>query len=281
MRKWKGLICIFLGALLVGTAGCTSTASALKTEISDFLNVSEAMQEEMSQSIQAIDKTAEGENVTVHVQQTFGNNRELYVLYDVTFAESIDLSTGEEEGILPQTVTLSGETEVGATGTRGSVDTIAIEGQTITYLSYFESRLDQWPEGDLVFNLGTFEKIGPNGNILFADEVHEFSWAPTNQSNILKGDILSSEGEVIGRVSLSPFSLRYEIDSSEQTEYADFVRTIFIVDHNGETTRARGFSGGGAVLNPLTNIKGSITFKEVLDLSNVSAVQIDGYTVAF
>lgn len=278
----KRLACILLSAIFAGTAGCASTPPTLEVEISDFLNVSESMQKELSQSIQTVDKTAKEENSTVYVQQTFGNNRELYVLCDVTFAEGIDLSTGEEEGILPQTVTLSGETEVGTAGTGGSVNTIAMEGQTMTYLCYFESRVDQWPEGDLVFHLGTFEKTGPNGNTLLTDEVHAFSWTPTNQSEVLEGDVLSSEEEVIGRVSLSPFSLRYEVDSSQQTEYEKFRRTIFIVDRNGETTRPKGFSGSSFGEKPqLTDLKGSITFKEVLDLSNVAAVQIDGYTVAF
>lgn len=84
----------------------------------------------------------------------------MYVLYDVTFSTEIDLQKEENNGILPTTVTLSGVGEVSKAGKGGSVYTIGINGQTITYLSYFESNLDQYPEGDLLLTLGQFKAGG-------------------------------------------------------------------------------------------------------------------------
>ena len=83
---------------------------------------------------------------------------------------------------------------------------------------------------------------------------------------------------------MSPFSLRFAADSSSQTEYVDFLRSIMIIDRNGTAVRQKGGSGGGAAEDPLgkeplTNIAGSIDFRVLLELSDVAAVQIDGYTV--
>lgn len=208
----------------------------------------------------------------------------MYVLYDVTFATEIDLQKEENNGILPTTVTLSGVGEVSKAGKGGSVYTIGINGQTITYLSYFESNLDRYPEGDLLLTLGQFKAGGKTEATSIADEVHEFSWTPTTHGTILQGDIVTKEGETIGSVSVSPFSLRFAADSSSQTKYVDFLRSIMIIDRNGTAVRPKGGSGGGAAEDPLgkeplTNIAGSIDFRVLLELSDVAAVQIDGYTV--
>ena len=194
-EKRYGRICLLLGIILLGTVGCSHTVSdtpSIDAEIAEFLQVSESQAESLWEGIQTIDQNSRAEKTTVHVRQAFGNEREMYVLYDVTFSTEIDLQKEENNGILPTTVTLSGVGEVSKAGKGGSVYTIGINGQTITYLSYF--------------------------------------------------------------------------------------------DRNGTAVRPKGGSGGGAAEDPLgkeplTNIAGSIDFRVPLELSDVAAVQIDGYTV--
>ena len=132
--------------------------------------------------------------------------------------------------------------------------------------------------------MGQFKAGGKTEATSIADDVHEFSWTPTTHGTILQGDIVTKEGKTIGSVSVSPFSLRFAADSSSQTEYVDFLRSIMIIDRNGTAVRPKGGSGGGAAEDPLgkeplTNIAGSIDFRVLLELSDVAAVQIDGYTV--
>ena len=154
-EKRYGRICLLLGIILLGTVGCSHTVSdtpSIDAEIAEFLQVSESQAESLWEGIQTIDQNSRAEKTTVHVRQAFGNEREMYVLYDVTFSTEIDLQKEENNGILPTTVTLSGVGEVSKAGKGGSVYTIGINGQTITYLSYFESNLDQYPEGDLLLD---------------------------------------------------------------------------------------------------------------------------------
>ena len=286
-EKRYGRICLLLGIILLGTVGCSHTVSdtpSIDAEIAEFLQVSESQAESLWEGIQTIDQNSRAEKTTVHVRQAFGNEREMYVLYDVTFSTEIDLQKEENNGILPTTVTLSGVGEVSKAGKGGSVYTIGINGQTITYLSYFESNLDQYPEGDLLLTLGQFKAGGKTEATSIADEVHEFSWTPTTHGTILRGDIVTKEGKTIGSVSVSPFSRRLAAESSSPTEYVDFLRSIMIIDRNGTAVRPKGGSGGGAAEDPLgkeplTNIAGSIDFRVLLELSDVAAVQIDGYTV--
>ena len=137
-EKRYGRICLLLGIILLGTVGCSHTVSdtpSIDAEIAEFLQVSESQAESLWEGIQTIDQNSRAEKTTVHVRQAFGNEREMYVLYDVTFSTEIDLQKEENNGILPTTVTLSGVGEVSKAGKGGSVYTIGINGQTITYLS--------------------------------------------------------------------------------------------------------------------------------------------------
>ena len=171
-EKRYGRICLLLGIILLGTVGCSHTVSdtpSIDAEIAEFLQVSESQAESLWEGIQTIDQNSRAEKTTVHVRQAFGNEREMYVLYDVTFSTEIDLQKEENNGILPTTVTLSGVGEVSKAGKGGSVYTIGINGQTITYLSYFESNLDQYPEGDLLLTLGQFKAGGKTEATSIAD----------------------------------------------------------------------------------------------------------------
>lgn len=284
MRTGKRFLCAFLGMALpfAVTVGCAQTAPTLEPELVEALQVSEAAQAELDQSIQTVNKTSTAENTKVHVRQTLGNERELYVLYDVTFEDDIDITLGEEDGILPKTAILSDKERVTTgTGGGGSVSPVAVDGQTITYLSYFKSSLDQWSGETRTFAVGNFEKSGPSETGPVAEDVHEITWTPTNQGTVLTGDILSESGEVIGSVSLSPFSLRFALDRSEQADTTDLLLTIALVGKDGEITKTRGGSvSGGVEEDHLSDLHGSLAFHTLLDLSEVSAVQIDGHTVS-
>lgn len=141
------LLPLSLLLLLALAAGCSAQGEAqLDPTMAQQLQIDEAMAATLAPGIQDVDVTDRGTDLTLHVRQTLGNDRELYVLYDVTLAGTVILPDGEEGWFGPQTVTLQGVEE--STASRGSVQSVFLdkEGQTITYLSYF-SRGIPWPAG--------------------------------------------------------------------------------------------------------------------------------------
>lgn len=75
-------------------AGCTSSVKEeMNPIIVSQLNLTDSKKQSLTGSLQGIHQTETGENISLSVHQTLGNERELYVLYDVTFGKEIDIST--------------------------------------------------------------------------------------------------------------------------------------------------------------------------------------------
>ena len=265
------LLSLSLLLLLALAAGCSAQGEAqLDPTMAQQLQIDEAMAATLAPGIQDVDVTDRGTDLTLHVRQTLGNDRELYVLYDVTLAGTVILPDGEEGWFGPQTVTLQGVEE--STARSGSVQTAFLdkERQTITYLSYF-SRGIPWPAGDLRLSVGDFV----SDDTSLTQEVAEATWTPTNQGTILEGEIQTPAGETVGSVTLTPFSLSYTFTQGAQPKMEEIGGTAlpsgYLLDSQGMARRAGSASGGGG--------NWGTTFRTPLDLTTVSAVEVAGYVV--
>lgn len=265
------LLSLSLLLLLALAAGCSAQGEAqLDPTMAQQLQIDEAMAATLAPGIQDVDVTDRGTDLTLHVRQTLGNDRELYVLYDVTLAGTVILPDGEEGWFGPQTVTLQGVEE--STAHSGSVQTAFLdkERQTITYLSYF-SRGIPWPAGDLRLSVGDFV----SDDTSLTQEVAEATWTPTNQGTILEGEIQTPTGETVGSVTLTPFSLSYTFTQGAQPKMEEIggiaLPSGYFLDSQGMARRAGSASGGGG--------NWGTTFRTPLDLTTVSAVEVAGYVV--
>ena len=234
------------------------------------LQIDETMAATLAPGIQDVDVTDRGTDLTLHVRQTLGNDRELYVLYDVTLAGTVILPDGEEGWFGPQTVTLQGVEE--STAHSGRVQTAFLdkERQTITYLSYF-SRDTAWPAGDLRLSVGDFV----SDETSLTQEVAQVTWTPENQGTVLEGTVQNPAGEAVGSVTLTPFSLSYAFTEGAHLELEEIngmaLPNAYLLDRQGMARRAGSASGGGK--------NWSTTFRTPLDLTTVSAVEVAGYVV--
>ncbi len=265
MKKQLGFLCTLLGLVLAGISGCSTaspapadpepTSPTLAPELMEYLQISDPLAEDLRDGIQTIEKTSEKETSTVQVMQALGNTRELYVLYTVTVPEETLSAAADQSALF--SVTLS--------GTTGSVIPLPTGGH---YLSYFEGPAQGWDGEELLFMLKSD---------LFQD-THELSWTSTVQGEILDGSVTTEAGETVGTVSLSPYSLRFSMNGSEETDTIAFLDTIALVDQDGNAIPPKGGRGVSSGTEPAT-FSGSIDFQQVLDLSTVTAIQIDGHTV--
>ena len=264
------LLPLSLLLLLALAAGCSAQGEAqLDPTMAQQLQIDETMAATLAPGIQDVDVTDRGTDLTLHVRQTLGNDRELYVLYDVTLAGTVALPAGEEGWFGPQTVTLQGVEE--STASRGSVQSVFLdkEGQTITYLSYF-SRDTAWPAGDLRLSVGDF--VSDDASL--TQEVAQVTWTPENQGTVLEGTVQNPAGEAVGSVTLTPFSLSYAFTEGAHLELEEIngmaLPNAYLLDSQGMARRAGSASGGGK--------NWSTTFRTPLDLT-VSAVEVAGYVV--
>lgn len=265
------LLPLSLLLLLALAAGCSAQGEAqLDPTMAQQLQIDEAMAATLAPGIQDVDVTDRGTDLTLHVRQTLGNDRELYVLYDVTLAGTVALPAGEEGWFGPQTVTLQGVEE--STASRGSVQSVFLdkEGQTITYLSYF-SRGIPWPAGDLRLSVGDF--VSDDASL--TQEVAQVTWTPENQGTVLEGTVQNPAGEAVGSVTLTPFSLSYAFTEGAHLELEEIngmaLPNAYLLDSQGMARRAGSASGGGG--------NWGTTFRTPLDLTTVSAVEVAGYVV--
>ena len=265
------LLPLSLLLLLALAAGCSAQGEAqLDPTMAQQLQIDEAMAATLAPGIQDVDVTDRGTDLTLHVRQTLGNDRELYVLYDVTLAGTVILPDGEEGWFGPQTVTLQGVEE--STAHSGSVQTAFLdkERQTITYLSYF-SRGIPWPAGDLRLSVGDFVSDATS----LTQEVAQVTWTPENQGTVLEGTVQNPAGEAVGSVTLTPFSLSYAFTEGAHLELEEIngmaLPNAYLLDSQGMARRAGSASGGGK--------NWSTTFRTPLDLTTVSAVEVAGYVV--
>lgn len=257
--------------LLLLAAGCSAQGAArMDPMVAQQLHMDDALAEALSPSVQNVDATDRGTDLTLHVRQTLGNDRELYVLYDVTLAGTVALPAGEEGWFGPQTVTLQGVEE--STAHSGRVQTAFLdkERQTITYLSYF-SRDTAWPAGDLRLSVGDFV----SDETSLTQEVAQVTWTPENQGTVLEGTVQNPAGEAVGSVTLTPFSLSYAFTEGAHLELEEIngmaLPNAYLLDRQGMARRAGSASGGGK--------NWSTTFRTPLDLTTVSAVEVAGYVV--
>lgn len=265
------LLPLSLLLLLALAAGCSAQGEAqLDPTMAQQLQIDETMAATLAPGIQDVDVTDRGTDLTLHVRQTLGNDRELYVLYDVTLAGTVILPDGEEGWFGPQTVTLQGVEE--STASRGSVQSVFLdkEGQTITYLSYF-SRDTAWPAGDLRLSVGDFV----SDDTSLTQEVAQVTWTPENQGTVLEGTVQNPAGEAVGSVTLTPFSLSYAFTEGAHLELEEIngmaLPNAYLLDSQGMARRAGSASGGGG--------NWGTTFRTPLDLTTVSAVEVAGYVV--
>ena len=285
----RKVLCLLLGAalaMLVGCAGSTgeeigaepTSPPALDPLLAEHLNIGDSLSEELKQSIQMIEKEIDGEDCDVFVRQTMGDAQTLYVLYDVTFAEGIDLTCQENERIEPALLQLTEKGGQPLPMNMWGAELVAEDGQTLTFLTYFCSWGTWQSDSEINFMVGDFQKTDGWQQAALTDEEATLLWLPTNQAESLEGDVVDETGEVMGNVYLSPFALAFSLNPAEETDFMALMDKTKIICQDGQALHVQGRTGG---TQEGEQVNGMVKFQEILDLETVTAVQIDGYTVEF
>ena len=288
-RNLKKLgVCVLCAAFAI-LAGCTgspgkeadaesASPAVLDPLLAEHLNIGDSLPEGLEQSIQMIEKEISGKDCDVFVRQTMGDAQTLYVLYDVTFAEGIDLTCQGNESIEPDLLQLTQKEGQLLPLNMWGTELVAEDGQTLTFLTYFCS-WDTWQsESEINFVVGDFQKTDGLQQTTLTDEEATLSWLPTNQAESLEGEVVNETGEVMGNVSLSPFALAFSLNPAEEIDFMTLIDKTEIMCRDGQALHVQGRTGG---TQEGEQVNGMVKLQEILDLETVTAVQIDGHTVNF
>lgn len=276
------LSCIFL-------TGCAETAPTEEAELDEaivsYLNMTQQQAEAMTASVQNIDLTSQGKDSTLHVRQTFGSQYDLYVLFDVTFHEEIPIDDPDRYVFMnvnfaPKNARLPHS---------GGLFTLAQEGQTVTYLSYFNSRGYEgdvekpWPKGKLNFtieHLESFDMLDVQDRKALTQDKHTISWDPSNTSEVLYQTF--EENGQTGSVRLTPFSLYVDLNKA-QPKQGESLGDILKWIHPDGTRTPISYPDMGYEKNEdgFRSVSLSDQFQPPLELSSVKGIEINGCSVMF
>lgn len=284
--KRNRTICTLLSAAVLCAclwlAGCgqqgeetQQTNSALAPRIAEYLSLDSEQAGTLANDIQDVDVTTKGNDFTLHVIQTLGNQRELYILYDVTFADSVKLPASDESWPGPRTRDFQSTDGQRPTSRSTKNEMIGQEGQTQTYIDYVSWENDTFPKGDMIFSVGNFSNDEDPAVPTLTKETLEASWTPTNQGTLLQRDMTDPDGKNVGTMTLSSYSVSFQLTEALQipdTEDGWKAQISCLLDDQGKEVYKRGASGGGP--------NWSTSFGKYVDLSKVATVELGEYVAS-
>lgn len=248
----------------------------LDPRIAEYLSLDSEQASALADGIQNVDVTTKGNDFTLHVIQTLGNQRELYILYDVTFADNVELPALDESWPGPHKDFQSADGQRPMTqSTKNEV--ISQEGRTLTYLGYVSWENETFPEGEMTFSVGDFSNDEDPAvpTVTLTKETLEASWTPTNQGTLLQKDMTDQGGKKVGTMILSSYSVSFQLTEALQipdTEDGWKAHICCLLDDQGKEVYKHAASGGGAYW--------STSFGMYVDLSKLATVQLGEYTAS-
>ncbi len=284
--KRNRMICTLLSAAVLcaclwlagcGQQGEGAQSVTLDPRIAEFLSLDSQQASTLANGIQNVDVTTKGNDFTLHVIQTLGNQRELYILYDVTFADNVELPALDESWPDPQTGDFQSADGQRAEHHGAGNEVISLEGRTLTYLAYVNWEDDTFPKGEMIFSVGDFsnDEDPTVPTVTLTKETLEASWTPTNQGTLLQRDMTDPDGKNVGTMILSSYSVSFQLTEALQipdTEEGWKTHICCLLDDQGKEVYKHAASGGGAYW--------STSFGMYVDLSKLATVQLGEYTAS-
>lgn len=283
--KRNRMICTLLSAAVLcaclwlagcGQQGEETQSVTLDPRTAEYLSLDSEQASALADGIQNVDVTTKGNDFTLHVIQTLGNQRELYILYDVTFADNVELPALDESWPGPHKDFQSADGQRPMTkSTKNEV--ISQEGRTLTYLGYVSWENETFPEGEMTFSVGDFSNDEDPAvpTVTLTKETLEASWTPTNQGTLLQRDMTDQNGKNVGTMILSSYSVSFQLtEAIEVPDTEDGWKTHIccLLDDQGKEIYKHAASGGGAYW--------STSFGMYVDLSKLAMVQLGEYTAS-
>lgn len=299
-RNFAPAVAILLIAVLFLPA-CADNSQVVWDEIFvQELNPDAETMQALRDSVQNVDIQSTGDDgVTIHVRQTLGDAKSMYIALQVTFPDDLDSAASIAPPLVSEFVSgkvdekdltaLSSEALIGKYARKGAMagsgsrtcSATQESAQDNSFLYLISLNSDEpfiFEKGTATLLIGGFTIVRGDGTGKTYPSVHAISWTPTNQATVVERTITTKDEKIAGRVLLSPFSFTGSLYFSGYKEMKDFYRSIYFIQNDG-TEYKPSHSGGGGAFSDNGSVSQSYLFKQPLDLDNIKEIHIGGYTV--
>lgn len=305
MKKRKRRFALGVSILLVAVLflpSCTDNSQVVWDEIFvQELNPDEETMQALRDSVQNVDIQSTGDDgVTVHVRQTLGDAKSMYIALQVTFPDDLDPAVSIASPLVSEFVSgkvdekdltaLSSEALIGKYARKGAMagggnrtcSAVQESAQDNSFLYLISLNSDEpftFEGGIATLLIGGFTIVRGDGTGKTYPSVHAISWTPTNEVTTVDRTITTEDGKIAGRVLLSPFSFTGSLYFSDYKEMKDFYRSIYFIQNDGTEYKPSHGGSSGRGLSDNGAVSQSYLFKQPLDLDNIKEVHFGGYTV--
>lgn len=246
--------------------------------------------------------------VTLKVRQTLGDDKTIYIILDIVLPETMPLDelvmknpSGDTNHhvVLKDTwvgpVSLSYKDIAGKsfrdavrglnilTGFSCSVNNVSIDfvTNTITYLMCYTPQVEAEEGKPLTIMIGGIEQLTELGMRLILEGPFVISWIPKYTPASSHTYDIRDGAEVIGSVTISPFSLQGEINRFQYETYENFIQSISLTFKDGKTYMPELKCSTGGYSRDLKSGAADfvLQFCSILLLDDVDAIHIGGYTL--
>lgn len=298
---------IFVAAFMLSS--CATEAEVVWDEaFTDALHLNEESMQTLSGHLQDINLTSTHDGVTVHLKQTLGDAKTLYITMDVTFPEDLDLQAmildpqdgGMKGHIAPRNMAiLAGKADAADINglswqeikerynydwiifdyMRGPLSSLSIEktsydfaNHTASYLICFNSNMQRFHGDTVTLFVGDFALNDGDTDLSVSPDIHTITWSPQNKSDVRELQITAENGASRGMIVLSPFSCSAYVIPSELRTVDEFDQWIQFICFDGSERQDR-----ASLVGNFSSI--STVFSTPLNIDNLKEIRLGGYTV--
>lgn len=272
----------------------------------EWFEPSEAVLLQTEDAIQEVSAISQCGDVTLGVRQTLGDKMSLHLTLQAQLPDSVDLTpystedpeTGEMRncGVLPTNLQVYSKPakyedisqmsyekadawlgEMGGSGQMTSVrtDSVDLETNTLTFPVSLSTESETGFQGSVTILIESFSANIDGEEQVLVEGPFVISWNANNQSEVLTFDLIDN-GASVGSVRFSAFGLQVRLNHSDYTSCDDLMEKVFLCYNDGREESPRGTCGGSITL-PGGAVELSWQFDEILLLSEIREVRIDGY----
>ncbi|NLH02211.1 MAG: hypothetical protein GX488_10045 [Clostridiales bacterium] len=260
--------------ILIQFTSCAPEKSAVNQNIAQYLNINKT--KNLDSYIQDLNLKSSKDGITVDVKQSFGNEKTVYIAFEVLFPDDVKLPSNDNEiNIMPQTIQLISDENNSLNGFSG-IYPICInkENNSISYIYFFDGEEICFNGTKVTLTINEFRDTTEDGCV--SPNSFSVSWNPTNISKTKTFDILDKHDKTIGYATLSPLSLSVAIDQSVFVSYEELIESVKLIGTDGTALDIKWRSSGSSDNNMR---KAHMVFNELIDPDTMQKIIIDDYAI--
>ena len=189
-----------------------------------FFDLEDLSQETLAQVMQTVDRESTRSNVLFRVTQTMGDDRFLYIAYQLTFPQPTDTNSMEvlAQGLFQATLNEGTITD----------PSLPITGPQYHSCGGHTNQIDDRAVvGYLTFQTNGEPLAGKSLTLVISDEyfydsTHVISWTAKNAAPTRQAALTNENGDPVGTAVLSPLSLSISLQDHIQEDLDDLANSV-------------------------------------------------------